>query len=315
MLRLLRSQPVNRIVLDFRKNLRSCSSTVRHAAACLGLLVSLSSIQVARSEVTNLIPVADTTLQEMFPDSNYGLDDGIRAGGRQQGGIARGLMRFDIAGNIPAGATINSATLTMTVVLTSFVGVSSTFDVHRVLALWGEGASVGDLAVASWNNRLGPGTPWTIPGGDFDSTASATQSVTGNGVYGFTSASLAADVKFWLTNAADNSGWLLRSESELTPVTIRKFGSRTAPGSEPTLFIDYSTVTAPNIFALTQAGDQIRFSFNAESNRTYAVEFRDSLTAGDWSVLTNIVVLPANATLDITNTISSPQRYIRIRTP
>ena len=312
------SLPCGRIVLEWRTIRRSFGSASRLAAICLGLLGPAGWVPVARSDVISLIPVADTTLQEALSNVNYGLDDSIRAGGRQQGGAARGLMRFDIAGIIPAGAVINSTTLTLTVLGTSGVGVDSTFDVHRVLATWGEGIRIGTAAQtgeASWNDRLGPGVPWTTAGGDFDSAASAALSVAGNGVYHFTSDALAADVRFWLTNAADNFGWLLRSESETTPVTIRRFGSRTAPGGAPALVIDYSTVPSPAIFAVASLVNQVRFSFNAQSNRTYAVEFRESLTSGEWSTLTNFVLLPAAATLDLTNTVSSAERYFRIRTP
>ena len=73
--------------------------------------------------------------------------------------------------------------------------------------------------------------------------------------------------------------------------------------------------TPPDIFGVALTGNQIRFSFNAESNRTYAVEFKDALTNGTWDVLTNIPVLPAPATLQITNVISTPQRFFRARTP
>jgi len=87
--------------------------------------------------VTNLACVADTTLQEDFPDNNTGGANSFTAGGRNLGGPTRALLQFDVAGAIPAGATINSGTLTLTVANTN--GPSSTFALHRVLASWGEG--------------------------------------------------------------------------------------------------------------------------------------------------------------------------------
>lgn len=112
----------------------------------------------------------------------------------------------------------------------------------------------------------------------------------------------------------------MRSEAETTPITIRKFGARTSLGSEPRLIIDYSApamppTVPPTIFGVALVGNQIRFSFNAESNRTYAVEFQDSLAATNWAVLTNIPAQSANTSLDTTNTMSSLERYFRIRTP
>ena len=293
----------------------------RHAFISLVLLTALQLNWLAHGDVMNLVPAADTTLEQAAPTSNNGLGgpyDGIRAGGQRFGGMTRALMRFDIAGNIPAGATIRSAILTMTVIRTPVSSVASTFDLHRVLAAWGEGTNFGGPAVAgesSWNDRLGPGTPWTNAGGDYIATARATKSLAGDGAYDFTSASLVADVQSWLNTPAANFGWLLRSESEATPVTILLFGSRTAATSRPTLVIDFTPVAVPNIFALSRAGNEIRFSFNGEANRTYAVEFRDSLTTGEWNVLTNFGALPAAATLYLTNSPPAPERYFRIRTP
>ena len=206
----------------------------------------------------------------------------------------------------------------MTVTATPSLPVNSAFDVHRVLAAWGEGGGVGAAAAngeASWTDRLGPGTAWATAGGDFKVIASALQNLTGNGAYDFTSASLAADVQFWLNNPSGNFGWLLRSESETTAVTILKFGSRSSLAGKPKLMVNFIPLPIPKISDLARAGNQIRFSFDAEPNRPYVVEFRDSLTAGDWGVMTNYVALPATTTLHYTNSVSTSERYCRIRTP
>jgi len=282
----------------------------------LTLIATFVLLPKAQPDSVSLIPVADTTLQEAIPDANYGLDDSIRAGGRQMGGIARGLMRFDIAGKIPAGATIRSASLRMTVLGTSAMGVDSTFALHRVLAQWGEGAKVGDVAgtnEASWSNRLGPGTPWTTAGGEFDPSPAAALPVSGNGSDVFDSAALATDVQFWLTNNAANFGWILRSESELIPVTIRRFGSRTAPNSEPTLVIDYVPATPLQISNLMVLDNEVRFEFDAAAGRAYAVEYRDRVSTGGWSVLTDYGIVSQDIVLHITNSISSSERYFRVR--
>jgi hypothetical protein len=276
-----------------------------------------------RAATVNLTPVADTSMLESEPNNNLGNGATLLAGGRRQGGRTRALIQFDIASSIPAGSTITAVTLTLNVTQTPSGGISSTFDLNRVLAAWGEGAgsdhhgSVATAGQASWNNRLGPGTPWTTAGGDFSTTASASKGVAGNGAYTFAStASLVADVQSWRDTPASNFGWLLRSESETTPVTIRRFGNRSAGANAPVLTITYTPPPPPppNMFAVGLVGNAFRFSFNAASNQAYAVDFRNSLAAANWSVLTNIPAQAADTTMDITNSISTAERYFRVRT-
>jgi hypothetical protein len=135
----------------------------------------------------------------------------------------------------------------LTVVTTPSGGVNSVFDLNRLLASWGEGngsdhrGTPGDAGEATWNNRFGPGTPWVTPGGDFLSTPSASRSVAGNGAYAFNSITgLVSDVQRWVNDPASNFGWLLRSESETTPTTIRRFGARTDVANSPVLSLSYS---------------------------------------------------------------------------
>lgn len=66
----------------------------------------------------------------------------------------RGLLRFDLS-DIPAGATIRSATLYLNSVDGNRGHVNS---VYRVTTEWNEGT-------ATWND------PWNTPGGDFDGQA------------------------------------------------------------------------------------------------------------------------------------------------
>lgn len=209
----------------------------------------------------NLNPVADTTLQEAFPNNNLGDGTSFQAGGRRQGGRTRGLLLFDIAGNVPAGATINSVSLTLTVVGVPSGGVNSIFDLDRMLASWGEGngsdhgGSPAGAGQSTWNNRLGAGTPWTAAGGDFSGTVSASRAITGFGSFTFASTSgLVSDVQGWLNSSGGNSGWLLRSESELTPTSIRRFANRSDIANAPLLSIQYTVVPEPGTFALGAMG-------------------------------------------------------------
>ncbi len=285
----------------------------------------LATTFVASADTTNLVPVADTSLHEEAPDNNLGRGGTITAGGRNKSPmLTRALLRFDIAGSLPAGAVIDSVTLTLKV--NSANGPDSTFALHPLLATWNEGngsdGGSGELAAigeTTWNDRVAPDTSWTVAGGDFNPVASATKAISGVGSYTITGAGLAADVQAWLANPGTNFGWLLRSESEGTAGTIRRFASRLDAVAPPTLTINYSTSSPtpnpPNLSDLARDGNTVRFSFAGQSGRSYTVFYRDSLTNGDWNVLTNIPTLPANATLRITNQIAPGERYFRARTP
>lgn len=226
------------------------------------LILSLSrSEQSALAASVVLGPSADTTLQEAFPGNNLGGGTSFQAGGRRQGGAARGLLQFNVAGNVPAGATIDSVTLTLNVTATPFPAVNSVFDLHRVLASWGEGNKFGQGGApaspneATWNNRFAPGTAWASPGGDFSPVVSASRAIAGDGSYVFSStANLVSDVQSWLDLPGNNFGWLLDSQSESIATTIRRFGSRDSGASAPSLSIQFTPIPEPGIAGLLALG-------------------------------------------------------------
>jgi hypothetical protein len=71
----------------------------------------------------------------------------------------------------------------------------------------------------------------------------------------------------------------------------------------------------PTISQPAVAGDRFRFTFNAESNRTYSVEFRSMQSEGSWSVLTNIPIQPAATDIPVEDLITTEDRSYRVRTP
>src|SRR5205814_4137112 len=124
---------------------------------------------------------------------------GPNGGGR----ALRSLIAFDLAGQVPAGATINSVTLTFGI-NTPIAANSNTVQVKRLLADWGEGNVVGTsgegggapatAGSATWKARFFNTSNWTTPGGDFSATVSASQSVRGaSGTATFSGAGLIAD--------------------------------------------------------------------------------------------------------------------------
>jgi hypothetical protein len=279
------------------------------------LSASFCAWQPAHAFTTNLFPVADAAMRDGAPDGNFGSALSLPVGvGNLGSPHNRGLFKFSFT-EIPTNALITSAALRLVVTQTG--RPPADYDLKRLLTSWAE-------AQASWNVRSNS-TPWNAGGAqsgtDYVSTPSATAALgdTGN-TNEFTSPQLAADVQMWVLNPVTNFGWILIATGEL-PGTGKQVGSRENPSNEPVLIIGYTLpelpapAAPPTIFGTARDGDNIRFSFNAQSNRTYAVEFRDSLTVSNWSVLTNIPALPANATVQITNTVDSAQRYFRARTP
>jgi hypothetical protein len=174
--------------------------------------------------------------------------------------IRRGLLAFDVAGNVPAGATIVSAALTMRDVQ-GFNG-DSTVELHRVTADWGEAASFqnGGLGApattddATWLYRFykpaptGSGPTWATPGGDFSNLVSAAAEITDDLGAGqlFTwstvgNPQMLSDVQAWLDYAETNFGWALLGD-ETKGQTIKRFNSgesATLPNVPPALRIEY----------------------------------------------------------------------------
>jgi len=274
--------------------------------------------------VTNLVPVADTSLLESNPDNNLGALSSIPAGTTAQG-RSRALFKFDLSG-IPSGAGITAVELTVSAVsenLSQHPG--SIFAFHRLLRDWGEGTGSvnnnGDPATtntANWNNRFHPVTPWSTPGGaagvDYVASFSATNFIDALTNYTFGSTTgLVADVQLWMNNPGTNFGWIFLSQSEATTFTVRRFASREDAARFPVLIVHY--IPAPVISPVSVSGNQIHFSFPAQSNRTYTVETRSGIIDGNWVVLTNIPAQFATTIIEVNDPITNLTGFYRVRSP
>ena len=187
-------------------------------------------------EVVVLQAVRDTHMRQTEPTTNFGLIDlYVGATGASGFGFTRSLLAFDTSG-IPAGATINSATLSMVVNMVPSAGpdcgsgLSNNVGLHRLTADWNENQ-------ATWNQRM-TGINWSAGGavGNFAPVASASTLLTGTGGYMWSSAQLAADVQSWV-DAGSNFGWLVNGSA--TQCTIKRIDSREDAGV-PTLVVDYT---------------------------------------------------------------------------
>ena len=293
---------------------------------CCILLLCLAGLVLAGrawGDSITLRPVADTTIFAAFPDNNLGSNSNLLSGANGSGAPGRALIRFDVAGQIPSGAVIQSSALTLNVIVVpGGGGVGSVYDLRAVQAGWEEGTGTGNfgspanVGEATWNNRVHPSTPWTVPGGaisnDFSGTVSASMTISNLGAYTFVStAGLVADVQRWLANPAANFGWVLISESEGTPFTARRFASREDTNNAPLLEIQF--VAPPEIQGITAIGSGIQFNFLASSGQPYTVQYRDSLTSGDWLTLTNIAAQASTTNVVVVDPFpAKAQQFYRI---
>ncbi len=278
-----------------------------------------------------LHPVADTTLFESAPNDNMGGWTHIAAGSTGSQGERtrnRGLVRFDPASALPAGAQITSVSLQLTVVLVpgqagGGSAVNSTFALHRLLQSWGEGDKLGDRGFpadpgeATWNFRFFNDQSWSEPGGapgsDFAAAPSATRAIAGKATYLFgPSTALRDDVQSWLDAPASNFGWLLLTQSEERAKTARGFASREDPDVPPVLLIEFTASPPLRLEQVAARTNQFTFSFATQADHAYTVEFTGGLASASWTALTHITPGPAKNVV-VTDPILPAPRYYRVR--
>ncbi len=187
-----------------------------------------------------LTAVRDTAIMSGIPDTSLATDDLlVGTTGGNGTGQARSLVLFDLSA-IPAGATINQASLSIVLnqepdgtSICPSGGVSNPTTLHRVSAAWDENAT--------WNRRMpGANVFWGTAGGDFGAGHS-NLSIQGLGAKVWSSAAMAADVQSWV-DSGSNFGWLVRGST--TACTAKRLTSREAT-PPPTLTIDYSPPIPP----------------------------------------------------------------------
>lgn len=208
------------------------------------------------TETVTLEPVADATLFEeddkangagiyLFSGHTAGINDGLER---------RALLKFDIAGSIPAGATIEDATVSLRMNKIPRSGaVASNFGLHPLSKAWdegtvdasgneGRGATASDGGATWLSTSLNSGEDWEMPGGDFAAVPSAATRIASSRVrYDWNGEGIKADLQKWLDDDSINFGWMLLSDSD-QDATARRFDSRHAsnPANRPTLTVTYS---------------------------------------------------------------------------
>ena len=223
----------------------------------------------ACASVADITAGRDNTLYE--PEIaglvSNGAGDAFFAGKTANGSIRRGLVRFDLQAALPSNAVVNSASVSM---YSTKASLPSAVFLHRALADWGEGTSnagpTGGQGTTpttndvTWQHRFYNTDLWSVAGGDFAVSASATTNNVFIGAFSFTGApQLNADVQGWINNPASNFGWAVLGD-ETGTATTKRIASRenSEAGNRPQLHVDYSASrwkTGPGGGAWSAAGN------------------------------------------------------------
>ncbi len=249
----------------------------------LWTIAALSIALPLQADSVTLLPTKDNTLyepiaQDSFLDKSDGAgptmftgrvkDADADPGTGTRAALRRAVLAFDIAGNIPAGATIDGVQLTL---YCDKVKLTTAFSVglRRLNSNWGEGTSNtgnsqqgrGEAPTtndATWHHTFYSGQLWITPGGDYSGTISATRTVGSTGFYIWGSTSgMVADVQAWLNTPSQNFGWIILGDESRTETT-KRFGTRESTGNtggvswKPSLVVTYTP--ASTVGGCCQAG-------------------------------------------------------------
>ena len=212
------------------------------------LLIGMVLVSAALSaDTVNLPAEKDNTLYEEGDLSN-GAGDHLFTGSTNTASVRRAVIKFDIEGAIPEGATIDSAQLTLNVSRNNNANPEDT-SLHRLTNDWGESGSVASRGEgggapaqsgdATWKHTFYDDSFWSTSGGDFVAGASASIPVDVTGGYVWNSTDgMVGDVQQWLDQPASNFGWIIIG-NESQSATSKRFDSReiqdgNAPGMEVT---------------------------------------------------------------------------------
>lgn len=227
---------------------------------CIPLIIA--SITLHGQTTVNLVSTADNTLYESQTGAlSNGAGQHMFAGKTNQDLLRRAVFRFNVAGTVPAGATITGATLTLH--MSQTISGGQTMNLHRLTANWGEGTSqatgmegTGASSTnndATWIHRFWSSQFWTTAGGDFNGTSTAATSVAGTGFYSWSSAQLTTDVQNMLDNPGSDYGWILLGNENVTG-SAKRFDTKenNTQANRPKLEITYTMPPQPGLIVINE---------------------------------------------------------------
>lgn len=252
------------------------------------------------------------------------------------------LLKFDIAGNLPSSAVIQSATLKLHQLRSPGNSINRTFRGYEVLMDWGEGDKVYDdpqvplqstqpasVGEATWAERMFgvEGAAWMSAGGgidaDFGDNANFeffSQSGT-NRVYEkeLLSAGLGA-LNSWLVSPGSNFGWAIVVDNGNLPYSARQIASREneIPEYRPQLTIVYTVpgLPLPEIQSIIRNGNLVTIDYSAEAGVVYRPQFKETVNAAGWTDLPDQGPLGSAGSLQFVDDVTGlAGRYYQITVP
>lgn len=226
---------------------------ISHARAAAATLALAAFSGLAGADVMSFAPKHDTSMYSEDGSLSNGIGEYLFTGYTRTGDERRALISFDVS-TIPAGSTITAVDLTLHISQSAPATAPATVFAHRVLGVWGEGASdagtpggggvLAAIGDATWTMRAVPGTAWTTAGGDFDPTSSASGTAGDPGFFTIaTTPGLVSDVQGWLDGTMTNAGWILVAPS--IGANARRFDSREnlTAANRPALTVTFTPPT------------------------------------------------------------------------
>lgn len=209
--------------------------------------------QTARVIVIQPSPIkgADTWLDAAQTANNYGAATDLAAGDNGAAGARRALLKFDLS-QIPAGSTINSATLSLYQHAQADASTPE-LGVYAVSRSWlegsGQGTATGDGA--TWSSYDGVNS-WTAPGGDFGAAECLATAPNSSGAW-FELTCMTGLVQKWVSGTQTNFGLIVKKSAENpAPTDYKTFYSSdyaTDTSLRPKLTIEF--VPAPGSMAMS----------------------------------------------------------------
>ncbi len=252
---------------------------------------------------TQLTDVSDNMMEDDNPNFNYGGDathGGATAGKVGSGGggyLQRTLVKINNISDVPAGATIVSATFNA---YAATVGSTNGYNIgmYRVLRDWNEGTATGvDQANQSNWNDYADENNWTTAGasstGNDITTVITSTTVSTVGWYSW---DITADFAAWHNGTNPNYGMLFMSASEGTNDSYKNFNS--AEGANVP-YVDVTYVMEPPqvsglsdttlITAYQNNADTaiVKYELSDPNDLTATVSLQYKLSGGSWTSTSN----------------------------